>query len=51
MKRRRGETYLKSLVELAREQGYLSFVQLNNFLPQDVKSPIELRPSLRVSRN
>src|SRR3981081_580735 len=34
---------LQSLVELGREQGYLTFDQVNDFLPQDVSSPADLR--------
>jgi hypothetical protein len=34
---------LHSLVELGREQGYLTFDQINDFLPQDIKSPTDLR--------
>ena len=37
---------LQSLVELGREQGYLTFDQVNDFLPQDVSSPTELRSAL-----
>ena len=37
---------LQSLVELGREQGYLTFDQINDFLPQDVSSPIDLRCAL-----
>ena len=37
---------LQSLVELGREQGYLTFDQVNNFLPQDVSSPTDLRSAL-----
>ena len=36
----------QSLVELGREQGYLTFDQVNNFLPQDVSSPTDLRSAL-----
>jgi RNA polymerase primary sigma factor len=37
---------LQSLVELGREQGYLTFDQVNDFLPQDVGSPTDLRSVL-----
>jgi RNA polymerase primary sigma factor len=37
---------LQSLVELGREQGYLTFDQVNEFLPQDVSSPTDLRSAL-----
>ena len=37
---------LQSLVELWREQGYLTFDQVNDFLPQDVSSPTDLRSAL-----
>jgi RNA polymerase primary sigma factor len=37
---------LKSLVELGREQGYLTFEQVNDFLPRDVTSPTDLRSVL-----
>jgi RNA polymerase primary sigma factor len=37
---------LQSLVELGREQGYLTFDQVNGLLPQDVSSPTDLRSAL-----
>ena len=37
---------LQSLVDLGREQGYLTFDQVNDFLPQDVASPADLRAAL-----
>jgi RNA polymerase primary sigma factor len=37
---------LRSLVELGREQGYLTFDQVNDFLPQNVSSPTDLRSAL-----
>src|SRR5216684_3837525 len=37
---------LQSLVELGREQGYLTFNQVNDFLPQEVSSPTDLRSAL-----
>src|SRR3984957_13891322 len=37
---------LQGLVDLGREQGYLTFEQLNDFLPQDVASPTDLRAAL-----
>src|SRR5271170_5010868 len=33
----------QSLVELGREQGYLTHDQINDFLPQNVSSPADLR--------
>ena len=37
---------LQGLVDLGREQGYLTFDQVNDFLPQDVASPTDLRAIL-----
>jgi RNA polymerase primary sigma factor len=37
---------LQGLVDLGREQGYLTFEQVNDFLPQDVSSPTDLRAAL-----
>jgi RNA polymerase primary sigma factor len=37
---------LRSLVDLGREQGYLTFDQVNDFLPQDATSPTDLRAAL-----
>src|SRR5216684_5630832 len=37
---------LQSLVELGREQGYLTFDQVNDCLPQDVSSPTDLRSTI-----
>ena len=37
---------LQGLVDLGREQGYLTFDQVNDFLPQEVSSPAELRTAL-----
>ena len=37
---------LQGLVKLGREQGYLTFDQVNDFLPQDVASPGDLRATL-----
>src|SRR5260370_17353319 len=37
---------LQSLVDVGREQGYLTFEQVNDFLPQDVASPNDLRAML-----
>src|SRR5260370_17061543 len=39
---------LQSLVELGREQGYLTFDQVNGFLPRDVTSPTDLRSALET---
>jgi RNA polymerase primary sigma factor len=46
MKRKNEGKDLRSLVELGREQGYLTFDQVNEFLPQDVSSPTGLRSAL-----
>ena len=46
MKQKYGGKDLQSLVELGREQGYLTFDQVNDFLPQDVSSPTDLRSAL-----
>src|ERR1700745_3893990 len=37
---------LQGLVDLGREQGYLTFDQVNDFLPQEVTSPADLRSAL-----
>ena len=34
---------LQALVDVGREQGYLTFKQVNSFLPQDIISPAALR--------
>jgi len=46
MKRKYEEKDPQSLVELGREQGYLTFDQVNDFLPEDVSSPSDLRSAL-----
>src|ERR1019366_8245654 len=46
MKQKYAGKDLQSLVELGREQGYLTFDQVNDFLPQDVGSPTDLRSAL-----
>ena len=46
MKQKSDAKDLQSLVELGREQGYLTFDQVNDFLPQDVSSPTDLRSAL-----
>src|SRR5690348_9439686 len=46
MKQKYVEKALQSLVELGREQGYVTFDQVNDFLPQDVSSPTDLRSAL-----
>src|SRR6266849_2933640 len=46
MKQKYGGKDLQSLVELGREQGYLTFDQVNDFLPQEVSSPTDLRSAL-----
>src|SRR5713226_8237906 len=42
---------LQGLVDLGREQGYLTFDQVNDFLPQDVASPTDLRAALERFEN
>ena len=37
---------LQGLVDLGREQGYLTFEQVNDYLPQDVASPTDVRAAL-----
>ena len=37
---------LQALVDVGREQGYLTFKQVNSFLPQDITSPAVLRAAL-----
>jgi RNA polymerase primary sigma factor len=37
---------LQGLVDLGREQGYLTFDQVKDFLPQDLASPTDLRAAL-----
>jgi len=37
---------LQGLVDLGREQGYLTFDQVNDFLPQDIVSPGDLKAAL-----
>ena len=46
MKRKYKGKALQALVELGREQGYLTFDQVNGFLPQDVTSLSELRAAM-----
>jgi RNA polymerase primary sigma factor len=46
MKQKYEAKELQSLVELGREQGYLTFDQVNDFLPRDVNSPTDLRSAL-----
>jgi RNA polymerase primary sigma factor len=46
MKQKNDGKDLRSLVELGREQGYLTFDQVNEFLPPDVSSPTGLRSAL-----
>ena len=46
MKRKYEGKDLQSLVDLGREQGYLTIDQVNEFLPQDVSSPTHLRSVL-----
>jgi RNA polymerase primary sigma factor len=46
MKQKHEGKDLQSLVDLGREQGYLTFDQVNDFLPQEVTSPADLRSAL-----
>jgi RNA polymerase primary sigma factor len=46
MKQKHEGKDLQGLVDLGREQGYLTFEQVNDFLPQDVASPGDLRAAL-----
>src|ERR1700675_3596539 len=46
MKQKNEGKDLQGLVDLGREQGYLTFEQVNDFLPQDVASPTDLRAAL-----
>src|SRR5712671_3112176 len=46
MKKKYEAKELQSLDELGREQGYPTFDQVNDFLPQDVSSPTDLRSAL-----
>src|SRR5271167_3904933 len=46
MKQKHEGKDLQGLVDLGREQGYLTFEQVNDFLPQDVASPTDLRVAL-----
>src|SRR6202166_925113 len=46
MKQKNEGKDLQGLVDLGREQGYLTFEQVNDFLPQDVASPTDLRADL-----
>jgi hypothetical protein len=46
MKHKHETKDLQGLVDLGQEQGYLTFDQVNDFLPQDVASPGDLRAAL-----
>ena len=46
MKHKQEGKDLQGLMDLGREQGYLTFDQVNDFLPQDVTSPTDLRSAL-----
>ncbi|MGH7813772.1 MAG: RNA polymerase sigma factor RpoD [Candidatus Binataceae bacterium] len=46
MKQKNEGKDLQGLVDLGREQGYLTFEQVNDYLPQDVSSPTDLRAAL-----
>src|SRR6266404_4078965 len=46
MKQKHEGKDLQRLVDLGREQGYLTFDQVNDFLPQDVASTTDLRAAL-----
>jgi RNA polymerase primary sigma factor len=47
MKQKYEEKDLQSLVELGREQGYLTLDQVNDFLPEEVSSSSDLRSALQ----
>jgi RNA polymerase primary sigma factor len=47
MKHKNESQHLQGLVSLGREQGYLTFDQVNDSLPQDVASPGDLRAALQ----
>ena len=47
MKRKYEEKDLQSLVDLGREQGYLTLDQVNDFLPEEVSSSTDLRSALQ----
>src|SRR6266446_3452042 len=46
MKQKHEGKDIQGLVDLGREQGYLTFEQVNDFLPQDVASPTDQRAAL-----
>ena len=46
MKQKYERKDLQRLANLGREQGYLTFDQVNDFLPQDLASPTDLRAAL-----
>src|SRR6202158_5400851 len=46
MKQKNEGKDLQGLVDLGRKEGYLPFEQVNDFLPQDVASPTDLRAAL-----
>ena len=46
MKHKYGGKESEGVVNLGREQGFLTFDQINNFLPQDVASPGDLKAAL-----
>jgi RNA polymerase primary sigma factor len=48
MKRKHGATGLQRLVDLGRQQGHLTFEQINDLLPPEVTSPAELRMALNT---
>jgi RNA polymerase primary sigma factor len=47
MKQKYEEIDLQGLVDLGREQGYLTFDQVNGFLPEEVTSSTDLRSALK----
>jgi RNA polymerase primary sigma factor len=47
----KNESNLQGLVDLGREQGYLTFDQVNDFLPQDIVSPANLKAALEGFRD
>jgi RNA polymerase primary sigma factor len=46
MKQKYERKDLQGLADLGRQQGYLTFDQVNDFLPQDLASPADLRAAL-----
>src|SRR5262245_43440294 len=46
MKQKNEGKDLQGLVDVGRERGYLTFDQVNDFLPQDVASPTDVRVAM-----